>query len=129
AARGASVRDRRRVRRRRDFHAARCDFSALARRAAVAVVRARRAAGALRFNPDGKDRSLGSDELTKRYEGAFGRLPTVTSTSAGFPSRHILTLAVDPGVSSAIRASNCGTSFVGLPAISTTTSRGSKPAR
>ena len=42
----------------------------------------------------------------------------MTSRSSGLPSRQILSRALDPGDSSAIRARSCGTSGVGLPPIS-----------
>ena len=58
----------------------------------------------------------------------FGRLPIVTSTSTGAFARTTTSFTVDPGFSSAMRASSVGVSRVGLPAISTTTSRGAIPA-
>ena len=82
----------------------------------------------------------GGISFSARVQGARGdfaallsfgrrRLPTVTSTSTSFPSRATRTFATEPGGSSAIRASNCGTLRVVLPAISSTTSRSCMPAR
>ena len=56
-------------------------------------------------------------------------MPTVTSSSTGFFSRSTRSLAWDPGVNAAIRDSRLATSWVGLPSISSTTSRACIPAR
>ena len=61
--------------------------------------------------------------LTRRLLTLGGRLPTVTSTSCAALLRTIRTLTTLPGGSSAMRASSAGVSRVGLPSISTTTSR------
>mgnify|MGYP003694656859 CR=1 FL=1 len=121
AARDPSLRDRRRLHRRCDLHAARRDFAADARRAAVAAVRTGIVAGAVRQRArttrrrGRSGRQVGSDRRCPICSAGFGRLPTVTSTSTGLPSRTSRTLALEPGCNSAMRASSCGTLCVGLP--------------
>ena len=134
AARDPPVRDRRRVRRRRDLHAARRDFAADAGRAAVAAVRARAVARALR-RP-----CRGETAARKRRPQSNRRLPSLRGPASAAcrrsrrcrPACRRAPACTWRSIPAAIR--RCARAAaarlcVGLPPISSTTSRTSMPAR